>query len=124
MAEVNYTALATNGAIVLPTDGVVLEAGDNPLKVANADRSLENRGGAVPEQTVLIVTATALTNLVIRQGEFPVSIARAYGDLTISLAIGTHVVGPFDSGQVMDNDGNIYLQGTGLEVVALLVPRH
>lgn len=120
MATVEYTILAPNSGRALPA-ATTLAAGVNPVKVAEAQRSLLHRGGAEPENTILIVSGTG--TLKVKAGEFPLALSRQYGDLSIPIS-GQTIVGPFESGRVMDNDGNIYLEGTGLSVIALLFPRN
>lgn len=82
---------------------------------------------AVPEETVLrVVIATATTNVIVKAGVYPPALASGQGDLTFSCAIGSHLIGPFDSSRVLRGDGRMHVDyGTAANVTitALHAPR-
>jgi hypothetical protein len=121
-AKLTVTELVPNGSLAQPagttgtTDGHYIE-------------------GVEAAELVLHVTiATATTTVTVKAGDYPPALESLQGDLSLSLATGSHFIGPFTSGRFQkdstgagtDADGQIWLDyGTAANVTvrALHVPR-
>jgi len=63
-----------------------------------------------PEHMLLHVTvATATSTVTVKAGDYPPALAAGLGDLTASLAVGSHFIGPFESGRFLQSDGKIHI---------------
>ena len=80
-----------------------------------------------PEDVVLHVTvATAETDVTVKAGDYPPALAADQGDLVLTLGIGSHFVGPFESGRFLRNDGRVHVDyetPANVTVRAVRVPR-
>lgn len=117
MADPTYTTLAPNDNTTLPASPTALAAA-------------QSLAGAEPEKTVLLVKNTdddtALT-FTVKAGDYPPAIAAGQGDLAVTVAFGTtEMIGPFESGRFLQNDGSMSFTSspTTGTVTAVKVPRN
>lgn len=121
-AKLTVTELVPNGSISQPagttgvTDGHYIE------------------GVEAAELLLRVVVATATTTVTVTAGDYPPALESLQGDLSLSLATGSYLLGPFTSGRFQkdstgagtDADGQIWVDyGTAANVTitALHVPR-
>lgn len=97
MATIPVVALTPNAAIVQPTPAAM-----------DATNIISTAGKPLEEIVLRIVVATGATTVTIKAGTQPLAIASGQGDLVLtSLGVGTHLVGPFESGRFSQNDGTL-----------------
>jgi hypothetical protein len=81
-----------------------------------------------PEHLLLRVTiATATTTVTIKAGDYPPALAAGLGDSVNSLAVGSHFIGPFESGRFLQSDGQVHIDYStpaNVTIAALRVPRN
>lgn len=122
--ELVVTDLVPNSSIVRPT-GV---AGTVDGHYINTNVRAAINDDVKPEHLLLDITiANATTDVTLKAGDYPPALAAVAGDLTRSLAVGSHVVGPFESGRFLRRDGRVWLDyATPANVVvrAYRVPRN
>lgn len=93
--------------------------------------------GVEAEELFLEVTiATATTTVSVKAGDYPPALESVQGDEVFSLAVGSHILGPFTSGRVQkdttrDGSGNVvdgqiwvdYGTPANVTIAALHLPR-
>lgn len=104
--EIVPTKLVPNSSVALPA-GV---AGQADGHFISTDTRTGVRDTVRTDDVVLHVTvANATTNVTVKAGQDPVAIAAALGDLVTACPVGTTVIGPFESGRFLRNDGRIHI---------------
>jgi hypothetical protein len=102
MAALVLTETVPNGRIAEPTP-VVLTTDNTYQSVPIARISSE-------EILLKVVVATATTLVTLKAGSQPLAIASGQGDLALSLTVGSHILGPFDSSRFIQNDGSLSIK--------------
>lgn len=119
---VTYTNLAANSSIA-DVAGTTVDTTlvTNGVRVANA----------VPEETLIRVTNSAgATKLItVNAGDYPPAIAAGQGAVTGTVAATTGVLwmGPFESGRVLQNNGDLevdFASATAGTITVFRVPRN
>lgn len=82
-----------------------------------------------PEEFLLEFTvATATTNVTVQAGDYPPALANGLGDLVYPATVGSHVIGPFESGRFTKKNGRInvdYATAANVSAVRVIhVPRY
>lgn len=119
MAAIVVTPLVGNGRVAAPTPAAI--TADNTYQSVPIAR--------IPSDTIVlqVVVATAPTTVTIKAGQQPQAIAAGLGDLVFtSLAVGTHFIGPLESGRFQQNDGSLSIKAAtaaNVSVAALQLPR-
>lgn len=115
---ISAAALTANSSTVKPT-GVAGDSNGHAISLP-AKANLE-------ECFLLATVSTATTALTVKAGANPPALEGVQGDLTLSLAVGTHLVGPLSSGRFIQADGTLYVDyatAANFSAVALVhVPR-
>uniref|UniRef100_A0AAU1ZZI2 Uncharacterized protein n=1 Tax=Streptomyces sp. NBC_00093 TaxID=2975649 RepID=A0AAU1ZZI2_9ACTN len=118
--QLSYSNLVPNGNLLQPAGTALVAAPTNNMQLA----------AARPELTVLRVSNTdddtALT-LTVKAGDNPPALAAGQGDLAVIVAFGTvQLIGPFESGRFLQNDGSMMIESTTTTgtITALRVPRN
>ncbi len=119
MATIVLTPLVANGKVTAPSALAI--TADNTYQAVPTNR-------VQMEQVLLqVVVATAPTTVTIKAGTQPLAIASGQGDLVFTnLAVGTHFVGPLESGRFQQNDGTLQIKAAtaaNVSVAALQHPR-
>lgn len=102
---------------LIPTRSAINAGRARPAGVAgNTDGYIVNTtrkslGATVlPEQLLITLTvATAPTNITVKAGDYPPALAAGHGDLVYAAGIGSHTLGPFESGRFIQNDGSLLI---------------
>lgn len=53
--------------------------------------------------------ATATTNVTVKAGEYPPALANGLGDLVYSATVGSHKIGPLESGRFVRRNGQVWI---------------
>jgi hypothetical protein len=118
MATYAINNLVPNGQLPLPA-GVVTGAGNNSVTTSGA--------GVMPEEIfLLVVTATATTNLTIKAGAYPPALSSGQGDLVLSTVVGSALLGPFTGARFLQSDGTMNIVSAtpaNTTVTAFRLPR-
>lgn len=81
--------------------------------------------GVIPERLLLrVVVANATTVMTVKKGAKPPALEAV--DLPYSLAVGSHLIGPFTSAQVAQADGTMWLDyatAANFTVTPLAIPK-
>lgn len=82
---------------------------------------------AVPEELLLrVVIANAETDVTVLAGANPPALEAGQGDLVATLAVGSHLIGPFTSGRFSQADGTVHVDyetAANVTITALHMPR-
>lgn len=104
--EISPIKLVPNGSVPLG-NGV---AGAVDGHYISMDSRTGVRDQVRTDDLILQVTvATAATDVTVHAGDYPPAIAAGLGDLVVSCPVGTTVIGPFESGRFLRNDGRVHL---------------
>jgi hypothetical protein len=118
MATYALNSLVPNGQLPLPA-GVATGAGNNNVTT--------NGAGVMPEEIfLLVVTATATTNVTIKAGAYPPALSSGQGDLVLSTVVGSAFLGPFTGARFLQADGTLNIVSAtpaNTTVTAFRVPR-
>jgi hypothetical protein len=80
-----------------------------PAGVAGNTDGHSITGVQTEELFILATVATATTNLTIKAGDYPPAIAAGLGDLVLALPVGSHLIGPLESGRFQRGDGEVWI---------------
>jgi hypothetical protein len=117
--DLTYTTLPANSGVARPAGTTLVAAPTNDMRLP----------GAVPEETVLVVTnsnAGATITCTVKAGVNPPALAKGQGDLTVTIAAsGAHYIGPLESGRFIQADGSLKIEASATTgtINAVRVPR-
>lgn len=102
----NPTRLTPNGATAQPagTAGTV----DGHF-ISTDTRTGVRDTVRLDDVTLHVTVATAETDVTVKAGEYPPAIAAGQGDLVTPCPVGVTIIGPFESGRFLRNDGTVHI---------------
>lgn len=115
MATIAVTALTANTNTAAPS------------QTASGSSNTVSTAGIPLEEVILkAVVTTATTTVTVKAGDYPPALSQGQGDLALSLAVGTHYVGPLTSARFLQDDGTLNVDvstAANVTLAALRLPR-
>lgn len=115
MATIAVSPLVPNSSLAAPT------------QTASGATNIISTGTIPLEEVVLkAVVLTATTVVTVKAGDNPPALSAGQGDLALSLAIGTHYIGPLTSARFVQSDGTVNVDvatSANVTLAAIHMPR-
>lgn len=115
MATIALSSLVPNSNLAAP-----------PQTASTATNIVSTAGVPLEEILVKAVVTTATTVVTVKAGDSPPATAAGQGDAALSLAVGTHYVGPFTSARFLQSDGTLNVDvatPANVTLAAIRMPR-
>lgn len=98
-----------------------------PTQTASGTSNVVSAAG-IPLEEVMVkaVVTTATTVVTVKAGDSPPALAAGQGDAALSLATGTHYIGPFTSARFLQSDGTLNVDvatAANVTLAAIRMPR-